>query len=389
MADDPDLALSGEAVGIRSGAYGVDDFIAWLGVEAEFTFAPRNYLTSNSIVSIRRRRRAPMSSSSWDYVGTARGRVGYAAGHWLCLRHRRALPMPASASLNAPARRRRSEGTESRRLGWAAGGGVEYAFAPHWSVRLGISLQPVRVVPTSASRRRAVHTRRSISSQLRIGLNRKIDWPGSNELDAEDRSDRPRIRSLGNPRPNHLSAAGLSRIPRALHRHQQPDAGARRHRRPGATASYLNAAALGRRRGLLQSRTAAGVWPETTPSVPRGFSSGEAQKSNFPYPHYNTSRLFVRQTFGFGGEQEELASGPTAARRQGRRLPADAAGRQVRGARCFRRQRLRQGHPQGLHELVDLGAGRIRLFRRQGRPDLRRAPPSSTRSNGRCAAAIS
>jgi high affinity Mn2+ porin len=42
-----------------------------------------------------------------------------------------------------------------------------------------------------------------------------------------------------------------------------------------------------------------------------GFPSGEAQKSNFPYPHYNTSRLFVRQTFGFGGEQEELASGST------------------------------------------------------------------------------
>jgi len=44
----------------------------------------------------------------------------------------------------------------------------------------------------------------------------------------------------------------------------------------------------------------------------RDFRSGEAQKSNFPYPHYNTSRLFVRQTFGFGGEQEKLASGPTS-----------------------------------------------------------------------------
>ena len=41
-----------------------------------------------------------------------------------------------------------------------------------------------------------------------------------------------------------------------------------------------------------------------------GFPNGEAQKSNFPYPHYNTSRLFLRQTFGFGGEQEELASAP-------------------------------------------------------------------------------
>jgi len=37
-----------------------------------------------------------------------------------------------------------------------------------------------------------------------------------------------------------------------------------------------------------------------------GFSNGEAQKAGFDFPHYNTSRLFVRQTFGFGGEQEEL-----------------------------------------------------------------------------------
>ena len=32
-----------------------------------------------------------------------------------------------------------------------------------------------------------------------------------------------------------------------------------------------------------------------------GFPNGEAQKSNFPFPQYNTSRLFLRQTFGLGG----------------------------------------------------------------------------------------
>src|SRR4029077_183673 len=41
-----------------------------------------------------------------------------------------------------------------------------------------------------------------------------------------------------------------------------------------------------------------------------GFPNGEAQKSNFPYPRYSTSRLFLRQTFGFGGEQETLESAP-------------------------------------------------------------------------------
>ena len=41
-----------------------------------------------------------------------------------------------------------------------------------------------------------------------------------------------------------------------------------------------------------------------------GYPNGEAQKSNFAYPHYNTSRLFLRQTFGLGGERETLESGP-------------------------------------------------------------------------------
>jgi len=39
-----------------------------------------------------------------------------------------------------------------------------------------------------------------------------------------------------------------------------------------------------------------------------GFSNGEAQKSNFPYPQYSTSRLFLRQTFGLGGETERLGT---------------------------------------------------------------------------------
>src|SRR5439155_17604428 len=40
-----------------------------------------------------------------------------------------------------------------------------------------------------------------------------------------------------------------------------------------------------------------------------GFPNGEAQKSNFAYPHYSTTRLFFRQTIGFGGEQETIESG--------------------------------------------------------------------------------
>lgn len=38
-----------------------------------------------------------------------------------------------------------------------------------------------------------------------------------------------------------------------------------------------------------------------------GFPNGEAQRA-FPYPRYSTSRLFVRQTFGLGGEREKVES---------------------------------------------------------------------------------
>ena len=53
-----------------------------------------------------------------------------------------------------------------------------------------------------------------------------------------------------------------------------------------------------------------------------GFPNGEAQKSNFSYPHYITSRLYLRQTFGLGGEQETVQSdyGQMAGKRDVSRL---------------------------------------------------------------------
>ena len=182
--------------------------------------------------------------------------------------------------------------------------------------------------PTSAFRRARSIPPRSISSRCASGSTARSIGRARRAWTPKHDADRSGIRPLGNPRPDHLSAAGLSGLPRALQRHQQPDAGA-------AGAGDLEQqpvsqhAALGRRRGLLQSRTAAGIRTERHRRR-RRLPNGEAQKSNFPYPHYNTSRLFCRQTFGFGGEQEDIGERRNAARRQGRCQPADRAGRQIR-----------------------------------------------------------
>jgi len=41
-----------------------------------------------------------------------------------------------------------------------------------------------------------------------------------------------------------------------------------------------------------------------------GFPNGEAQKAGEPDPQLNWARFYVRQTFGFGGAQENIDSGP-------------------------------------------------------------------------------
>jgi high affinity Mn2+ porin len=41
-----------------------------------------------------------------------------------------------------------------------------------------------------------------------------------------------------------------------------------------------------------------------------GFPNGEAVKAAFPNLHYNTSRLYLQQTFGLGGETERQDDGP-------------------------------------------------------------------------------
>jgi opacity protein-like surface antigen len=144
-----------------------------LGVEADLTFP--NYLPSNSIASRLTTARSDVFEQ-WDYIGTARGRIGYANGHWLAYATG-GLAFAGERFVNSPA-----VGDEEKhiqqRLGWAAGAGLEYAFAPHWSVRLEylysqFGRADIRF-PSGAQYNSSLDFH-----SLRIGLNRKVDWPGS------------------------------------------------------------------------------------------------------------------------------------------------------------------------------------------------------------------
>ena len=273
-----------------------------LGVEADISLP--NYLTSNSVVSSIATARSDVTEQ-WDYVATARGRVGYAAGPWFAYATG-GLAWAGERFLNSPA-----NGTDEKvlntRLGWAAGGGLEYAFAPHWSARLEylysrFERADIRV-PSGTQ-----YTSTLDFQSLRVGLNRKIDWPGSGNFSPA---------SLADPESDRWEMHGQTTfLPQGYPAFHAPYSGpnsltpAPQLQETWSNSLYLNARLWEGGEVYYNPELLQGFGLNGTFGA-GGFPNGEAQKSNFPYPHYNTSRLFVRQTFGFGGEQEELASGPS------------------------------------------------------------------------------
>src|SRR5712672_3076078 len=272
------------------------------GVEAELTFP--YYLPSNPIVALLGTARSDVSEK-WDYFGTARGRIGYTSGPWLAYATG-GLAWAGERFINTPA-----IGSEEKhighRLGWAAGGGVEYGFAPHWSVRLEYLYSQFERASVQFPSGTQYASTLDFQS-LRIGLNRKVDGPGSPTWTPKT--------SLTDPESNRWEIHGQTTyLPqgypafRALYTGENSLTPARQAQATWSNSLFLNMRLWEGGEVYYNPELLQGFGLNDTVGV-AGFPSGEAQKSNFPYPHYNTSRLFLRQTFGFGGEQEELGSGP-------------------------------------------------------------------------------
>ena len=273
-----------------------------LGVETDFTFP--TYLTSNFTVANPATAQSNVAEQ-WDYVATARGRLGYASGAWLAYATG-GLAWTGGRFLNTTAAGD-DEKVLQTRLGWVAGAGIEHAIAPDWSVRLEYLYS--RFGDANVHFPSGAQYRSSFDFQsLRVGLNRKIDWQSGHgltpQIDLTDpESDRWEIHGQST-----VIGQGYSAF-RALYTGPNSLTPARQFQQTWSNSLYLNARLWDGGEIYYNPELLQGFGLSDTAGL-GGFSNGEAQKSNFPYPHYSTSRLFVRQTFGFGGEQEELASGP-------------------------------------------------------------------------------
>src|SRR5258706_12538115 len=133
------------------------------------------------------------------------------------------------------------------------------------------------------------------------------------------------------PRSTLLPAAAISGIPRALLVSKQPDAGA-------ANSGDLEQQpvperpALGGRRGLLQPRTAAGIWIERY-GRSRGVSERRSAKIQFPLPALQHVAVVCAPDLRLRRRAGRTCQRTRATRRKGRYIPFDAAGGQVFGHR--------------------------------------------------------
>jgi high affinity Mn2+ porin len=303
--DPAPTAVSGTFGGLIGGLQGGYNWRApsglLLGVEADLTFP--NSLHSNSQMSIISTPRNDFIED-WDYIGTVRGRIGYAASHWLLYATGGFAYMGERFTL-MPANGLTTKILDVRR-GWVAGAGVEYAFAPHWTARLEyLYHQFDRPNVTFASGER--YTSISDLHVLRVGLNRKIDFPGTPGW-------KPNT-DITDPESKRWEIHGQTTyLPQGYPSFRAPYSGtnslapAQQAKATWSNSLYLNVRLWDGGELYYNPELLQGFGLSDTLGV-AGFPNGEAQKSNFPYPHYNTSRLFLRQTFGFGGGQEELPSG--------------------------------------------------------------------------------
>ena len=276
-----------------------------LGVEADATFM--YFFESDDIVVERTTTRGSNLAQGIDYISTLRGRVGYAFDRWMPY-VTGGLAWSQSRIIEDPGVGMFADKKLVPQSGWAIGAGVEYAIAPDWTARAEYLYDRFGDITTHLPSGTAMSSTLDVH-MLRVGLNRKLRWPGDEAPASELQNGPPRNTIAGICTANTPSS-GRATI-----------ASIRPMRGPTACKAKSNSRTpkAQRRSSAFGRGTAAEIYvnPELMQGFGlsdvrglAGFPNGEAQKSNFPYPRLNIARAYMRQTFGLGGEQEAIEDGP-------------------------------------------------------------------------------
>jgi high affinity Mn2+ porin len=272
------------------------------GWEVDASFP--NYIASNSVVAGLATAQNQVTEQ-FDYVATARGRIGYAFGPWLFYGTGGIGLMGGRFLNDVPT------GNEEKilraRFGGVAGAGIEYAFDPSWTLRLEYlygRFESANVgFPSGAN-----YVSTADFNMLRLGLNRKLNWLGAEASEQNDDSAAKPVdwQILGQATYIQQGYPGFH----SPYEGQNSLTGGAQTKNTASVTAFIGLRPWEGAEVFYAPELAQGFGLSGTLGL-GGFSNGEAQKAGFAYPHYNTSRLFIRQTFGFGGDQETVEQDQT------------------------------------------------------------------------------
>jgi high affinity Mn2+ porin len=269
-----------------------------LGVEADASFP--------SPIDVPRLAPAPFNTSI-DYVGTLRGRIGYAFGPWMpyltggfAWGHTHVLVNDDAGGLLAT--------VKGYQTGWTAGAGAEFAVSGNWSAKVeydyidlsrrtydlaGFGLPGVNVDPR-------IHL-------AKLGLNYRFgDTPwnaATGDRTALPDSDVWNIHAqttiLPQGYPSFRSPyEGTNSLP-----------GRGQIQTTWTTTAFLGVRLWDGGEFYFNPELAQGFGVNGTVGLD-AFPNGEAQKAGAEYPRIRPQRYYLKQTFGLGGGQEDVADGP-------------------------------------------------------------------------------
>jgi high affinity Mn2+ porin len=273
-----------------------------LGIEADFSFP--NYLSADDVAWFHTTPDNDIAEKI-DVMGTVRGRLGYAFRHWMVYATG-GFAFAQGRYLQTPGIIDDTDKVLAVHTGWSAGAGAEVAIAPNWTAKVEYlygAFGPAHIVfPSGATAASSfdVHT-------IRTGLNFRIGGP-------ETTAPGWRPPATNTQFANWEIHGQTTYIQQGYPAFRSPYLGENSFT-PWAQsrATWTASAFIGVRlwdggEFYYNPELLQGFGLHDTTGA-AGFPNGEAQKSNFPYPHYSTSRLFVRQTIGLGGEQQTIESG--------------------------------------------------------------------------------
>jgi len=275
-----------------------------LGIESDLSFP--NFLSADDVV---RSRITPQGilSEKIDYVGRLRGRIGYAFDNWL-IYGTGGVAWSQARFIETSDLTGDEDKALRMRGGWVLGAGAEVAIAPDWSARLEYlydNFGKAAVTMPSGARSESTFD----THTLRLGLNWHLGRTGADALPFNSHGQ-PVIEAANWNVHGQYTFVGQGYPSfRSPYEGAKSLAGSQQFQNTQSATAYVGLRLWEGAEFYINPELMQGFGLSEVSGI-AGFTNGEAQKSNFPAPRFNVARIFLRQTFGLGGEQETISDGP-------------------------------------------------------------------------------